>query len=196
MVVSHHFELEDVPSYLGRFPVLKDKAVIARGEYSIVFEGTRSDTVLKLTCDHISASFARKHGNPTFCPVLEFHGELESFDHKSVVLLELPRLREVSWCEDRKMFMERDMVMAAAKYLIAESEQFNGIVDCQQCHAGALEDLADSGIVSPSIRQGLTTLANWLRQTTHDVMIDLCNPDNFMTDGRTLIITDPINPVL
>ncbi|UKL15000.1 hypothetical protein hairong_095 [Pseudomonas phage hairong] len=194
--MSHHFELEDVPNYLGRFPVLKDKAVIAQGEYSVIFEGTRPDTVLKLTCDHISASFARQHGSPTFCPVLEYHGQMDSADHGPVVLLELPRLRELSWDADRKMFMERDMVMAAAKFLIAESEQFNGIVDCQQCHASALEDLADSGIVSSSVRQGLNTLAVWLRRTAHDVMVDICNPNNFMTDGKHLIITDPINPVL
>lgn len=193
--MSHHFELEDVPGYLAHFPVLAGKAQIAQGEYSVVFEGTKPDTVLKLTCDSISASFAKKHGSPTFCPVLECHGSMHSNDHGDVMLIELPRLRPITWDNDRKMFMERDMVMAAAKYLIAESETFNGIVDCQQCHASALEDLADSGIVSHSIRQGLVTLSKWLRTTMHDVMIDICNPDNYMTDGRSLIITDPINPV-
>lgn len=194
--MSHFFELEDAPDYLAHFPVLKDKVVIGQGEYSVVFEGTRPDTVLKLTCDAISASFARQHGNPTFCPVLEFHGEMQSQDHPVITLLELPRLRELTWDGDRSMFMERDMVMAAAKYLIADSEQFNGIVDCQQCHAGALEELADSGIVSPSIRQALIILAKWLRRTVHDVLIDICNPNNYMTDGKSLIITDPINPVI
>ncbi len=194
--MTHHFELEDAPGYLARFPLLAGKAPIARGEYSIVYEGTRPETILKLTVDSISADFATSFGQQSgLCRVVENHGAMACNDHGEAHLLEMDKLVEIDWDKHRAMWFERDTVMAAVRYRVAASESNNGSTTCQICHANAMEELSLCTMFSETIRSAFKTISEYLRTTSHDVLLDLCNPSNYMTDGISLIVTDPIIPV-
>lgn len=187
---ASYFELEDAPGYLDAFPVLADKEVIGKGEFSVVYDGTRPDTVLKLTCDAAYVQFIKQSaGRPGLPAFVRQIGTMKCRDHGSIYLIEIPRLHVVL---DETMMLERDAVIAAITYSVAKSERFNGIVPCQECHAGALQELSMCGVFSYAIRQALAAIARFMRKTKHDVLVDLRNPDNFMTDGKSLIITDPL----
>lgn len=185
-----YFELEDAPGYLGAFPVLLDRKQIGAGEFSVVYEGTKPDTVLKLTCDAAYVDFIRSHaGTPGLPKFVKHRGKMKTPTHGLVHLIEIPRLMALS---DEGMILEREAIMSAVTFRVQASERFNGIVACQECHASALHELSLCQIFSAGMRAALAAIAAFLRATTHDVLIDLTNPDNYMTDGRQMIITDPL----
>lgn len=187
---ASYFELVDAPGYLDAFPVLADREVIGKGEFSVVYAGDSPTTVLKLTCDTAYVQFIRQNaGKPGLPATFKLLGKMQCRDHGTIYLIEIPRLSVVL---DETMMLERDAVIAAITYSVAKSERFNGIIPCQECHAGALQELSMCGVFSYAIRQALAAIARFMRKTKHDVLVDLRNPDNFMTDGKSLIITDPL----
>lgn len=187
--MSCYFELEDAPGYLDAFPVLADKEVIGKGEFSVVYQGARPDSVLKLTCDAAYVEFIRQvAGQPGLPSFVRYYGRMQVPIYGYVHLIEIPRLSLVI---DENMRLEREAVMSAIAFRLSVNEQFNGIITCQECHADALTELSLCQHFSKAIRAALAVIAAWLRKTKHDVLLDLGNPDNYMTDGRSLIITDP-----
>lgn len=194
--MSHHFELEDVPGYLARFPVLRGKAQIGRGEYSIVFEGCCPNTVLKLTADFTTVDFllqGRLQGCSGIVEFVEYHGCLDSPDHpQGVHLVELKRLQVIDPCDHRPLYWERESIIATIRHRILESDRFEGIIPAQERHAGALQELSLSNLFSDSTSKALHCVAQFMRGSPADLLHDLCNPANYMTDGSRLIITDPL----
>jgi hypothetical protein len=194
--LSHNFELEDAPGYLARFPELRGKAQLGRGEYSVVFEGHCPNTVFKLTVDETTVNFllgGRLKGCDGIVEFIEYHGFMESSEHpQGVHLVELRRLQEIEVDTHRNLFCERASVIAAIRHRIMESDRFEGIIPAQERHAGALQELAASNLFSRSISRALEWIANFMKSSPLDLLHDLCNPANYMTDGVRLIITDPL----
>lgn len=191
-----HFELEDVPDYLARFPVLNGKAQLGKGEFSVVFEGCCPQTVFKLTADFTTVNLlliGRENGCDGMVEFVDYHGYMESPEHpEGVHLVELKRLKEICPCDHRTLYYERESVIAAIRHRIMESDRFEGLVPAQERYAGALHELAKSNLFSLSISRALEWIANFMKQSTRDLLHDLCNPANYMTDGKRLIITDPL----
>lgn len=195
MVLSHHFELEDAPGYLAHFPVLAGKAQIGQGEFSVVFESGHPETVLKLTCDEATVDFlmmGHPHRREGLVEVVKHHGEMPSSEHGRVFLIELKRLSRVEPDTHRDLYYERESVIAAIRHRIIQSDRFEGVIDAQQRYAGAIHELALSKLFSSSINRALVWIATFLRSSPLDLLHDLCNPENYMTDGTRLIITDPL----
>lgn len=194
--MSHHFELEDAPGYLARFPVLFDKQILGQGEYSVVFEGTGSDTVLKLTVDETIVQFllmGRMNGCDGIVEFIEYHGCIESEDHPGGVhLVELKRLKEINPSDHRSLHWERESIISTIRHRVFQSERFEGFEPAQERAAGALHELACSHLFSDSVSSALRCISEFMRSSTADLMHDLCNPANYMTDGTRLIITDPL----
>lgn len=192
-VDSDYFILEDVPHYLQAFPILADAEVSGKGMFSVVFQkAPNSPTVYKMTCDDAYVEFMQAHagtpGLPAFAKLLGTTTDLEG---KVVYLIELPRLSALP----EEMHLEREAVIATVSHRIMESEKFNGIIECQKCHADALKEVATSPLFSKPIRAALLAISEFLAATTRDVLVDLINRENFMYDGFGMIITDPIAPV-
>lgn len=196
MVLSRNFELEDVPDYLARFPVLRGKAQLGRGEYSVVFEGCCPNTALKLTADSTTVEFllaGRLQGCVGIVEFIEYHGCIESKEHSGGVhLIELKRLKPIECDIHFPLYCERESVIATIRHRIIESDRFKGIVPTQERHAGALQELSLSNLFSDSISKALSCIAQFMKSSTADLLHDLCNPANYMTDGTRLIITDPL----
>lgn len=194
--MSHHFELEDAPDYLARFPILKGKAQLGRGEFSIVFEGCCPNTVLKLTSDYTVVNLlllGRIKSCEGIVEFIEYHGFMDSPEHPDGVhLIELKRLQALEPDTHRSLYYERESIMATIRHRIMESDRFEGILPAQERHAGALQELAASNLFSSHISKALEWIANFMRASTLDLLHDLCNPANYMTDGHKLIITDPL----
>ena len=173
--LSHNFELEDAPDYLVQFPVLRGKAQLGRGEYSVVFEGCR----LK-GCDGI-------------VEFIEYHGYMHSEEHQNGVhLVELRRLQPIDVATHTNLYWERESVMAAVRHRNMESDRFEGIIPAQDRYAGALQELSTSNLFSAAISKALAWIAAFMKSSSIDLLHDLCNPENYMTDGTRLIITDPL----
>lgn len=191
-----HFELEDVPGYLARFPELKGKAQLGRGEFSVVFEGSCPNTVLKLTVDETTVNLlllGRIKGCDGIVEFIEYHGFMDSPEHPDGVhLIELKRLQVLEPDTHRSLYYERESIMATIRHRIMESDRFEGILPAQERHAGALQELAASNLFSSHISKALEWIASFMRASTLDLLHDLCNPANYMTDGHKLIITDPL----
>lgn len=196
MVLSYSFNLDDVPGYLERFPVLRGKALLGKGEFSYVFEGCCPDTVYKLTSDETTVNFlllGRIKGCDGLVEFIEYHGFMDSSEHpQGVHLVELRRLQVIEPDTHRNLYYERESVMAAIRHRIIESDRFIGVIPAQERYAGALEELALSNLFSPSISKALMWIAKFMGASTLDLLHDLCNPANYMTDGTRLIITDPL----
>lgn len=194
--MSSHFELEDAPDYLAQFPVLKNKAILGRGEYSVVFEGSEPDTVLKLTVDETTVEFlisGRIQGCAGLVEFITYHGCMDSAEHtQGVHLVELRRLQVVEADTHQAMYWERESVIATIRHRILESDRFEGLIPAQERHAGALQELSLSNLFSESISKALSFIAAFMKTSPLDLLHDLCNPANYMTDGSSLIITDPL----
>jgi hypothetical protein len=191
-----HFELEDAPDYLAQFPVLKGKKELGRGEFSVVFEGCCPNTVLKLTVDTTTVTWllgGRVKGCDGIVEFVEYHGQMKSSEHPDGVhLIELKRLQEIHPCDHRPLYYERDSIIATIRHRMLESDRFEGIIPAQERYAGAIQELALSNLFSQSISKALTWIADFMKTSQLDLLHDLCNPANYMTDGRRLIITDPL----
>lgn len=194
--MSHTFELEDAPDYLAQFPILKGKAQLGRGEFSVVFEGNCPNTVLKLTSDYTTVNLlllGRIKGCKGIVEFIEYHGYMNSTEHpEGVHLIELKRLQDICPCDNRALYYERESLMAAIRHRILESDRYEGILPAQERHAGALQELALSNLFSEHISRALEWIANFMRASTLDLLHDLCNPANYMRDGQMLVITDPL----
>lgn len=104
----------------------------------------------------------------------------------------LRRLQEIDPYIFPNMYWERESVMAAIRHRILESDRFEGIIPAQERYAGALHELAMSSLFSRSISKALEWIASFMKTSPIDLIHDLCNPANYMTDGVRLIITDPL----
>lgn len=196
LILSHNFELEDAPDYLNRFPILRGKEILGRGEYSVVFEGCCPKTVLKLTVDETTLNFllmGRLKGCEGIVEFIEYHGFMDSSEHLSGVhLVELRRLQPIDRKLHPNLYWERESVMAAVRHRIMESDRFEGIIPAQDRYAGALQELSTSHLFSAAMSKALAWIAAFMKTSPIDLLHDLCNPDNYMTDGESLIITDPL----
>lgn len=186
----------DVPDYLAQFPVLKGKEQIGNGEFSVVFEGSCPNTVLKLTADYTTVNLlllGRVKGCDGIVEFIEYHGCIDSPEHPDGVhLIELKRLQNICPSDHRPLYWERESIIATIRHRILESDRYEGILPAQERHAGALQELALSNLFSHPISNALEWIANFMRASTLDLLHDLCNPANYMTDGHRLIITDPL----
>lgn len=194
--MSHNFELEDAPGYLARFPELRGKAQLGRGEYSVVFEGHCPNTVFKLTVDETTVNFllgSRLKGCDGIVEFIEYCGCMDSSEHpQGVHLIMLRRLQPIEADTHQGLYWERESVMAAIRHRIMESDRYEGIIPAQERYAGALQELAVSNLFSRSISKALEWIASFMKTSPLDLLHDLCNPANYMTDGVRLIITDPL----
>lgn len=191
--ISQVFHLADFVMYAQKFPCLVGKNMIGQGCFSYVFESGNPNTVLKLTCDPVFAEFARlKSGQPGVVKIVHDYGSIESNELGQVSLFELERLSHLKKWDHDRLILERDAVASAITFKIAASEIDTGMMPCQVAHAMALEEIRKSQMFSDSVGSALSAISDYMRQTELDVLLDLGNPDNYMTDGRSLIITDPL----
>lgn len=187
---NQYFMLEDAPDYLDVFPVLKGRQVLGCGQFSVVFEGRggKRGTVYKLTCDEGYKDFIISHaGTPGLPRFATLHGEMDC-EQGLCWLIELPRLVDLA---DDDMILEREALINAVTYRINAWEKFNGIEDSQYLMAEALKQVGDCNLFSSDTKQALNAMSIYMRNTKHDLLLDLTTRDNFMTDGHRLIITDP-----
>jgi len=190
---SQVFHLADFVMYTEKFPCLVGKKVIGRGCYSYVFEGESPGTVLKLTCDPVYAEFLRlKSGEPGVTKLVHDYGSIESNELGQVSLFSIERLHHLKKWHHDNMILERDALLSTISFKIAMSEIDTGMMPCQVAHAEALEEIRQSRMFSDSVGSALSAISDYMKQTELDVLLDLGNPDNYMTDGRSLIITDPL----
>lgn len=191
--ISQVFHLADFVMYIEKFPCLAGKQMIGQGCYSYVFESDSPNTVLKLTCDPVFAEFARlKSGQPGVVKVVQDYGSIESNQFGQVSLFELERLSHLKKWHHDSLILERDAVSKAIMFKIAMSELESGMMPCQVAHANALKEIRKAGLFSETVGSALNVIADYMEETELDVLLDLGNPDNFMTDGSRLIITDPL----
>lgn len=190
------FFIQDLAFYRSKFPILAGKQIIGDGCFSYVFKGTEKSTVLKLTCDSVYAEFIRLKGGEFGIPrLMNDYGSVYTELYGEVFLFEIERLRPLSKWDHDGMILERDAISSAISYKVALSEIESGMMPCQVAHAAALDEVRMSGIFSDSASSALSAIAEYMKVTDLDVLLDLQNPDNFMTNGRHLIITDPLQSV-
>lgn len=191
------FELDDGPRYLDCFPILKDKELIGIGEFSLVFGGTRANTVLKLTDDAVYLEFIRmKSGTNGLPRLIRDYGVAQGPDGKEVGLVEINRLLPLRKWHHDDLILERQAISGAISWRVAMSEVHSGMMPCQQCHAEALREVRESKMFSKGVNQALDAIADYMDVTEKDVLLDLGNLNNYMTDGKRLIITDPLMEVM
>lgn len=187
------FRPADLSYFIEKFPDLAGKAIIGKGCFSYVFEGNHPDTVLKLTCDMVYRDFILSKGSKVGLPKLFKNcGTIESTEFGSVSLLEIGRLTPLDKWDHERMVLERDAVSSAIEFKVAMSEIDTGMMPCQVAHAMALRDIRRTSMFSPAVGSALTAISQFMEETEHDVLLDLRNPANYMTDGKSLIITDPL----
>lgn len=162
----------------------------------MVFEGSEPDTVLKLTVDETTVGFligSRVQGCIGLVEFISYHGYMDSREHpQGVHLVELKRLQAVEADTHRAMYWERESVIATIRHRVMESCRYEGIMPAQERQAGALQELSLSNLFSESISKALAFIAAFMKTSPLDLMHDLLNPANYMTDGHRLIITDPL----
>lgn len=191
--MSYVFKLTDAPGYLAHFPVLKSRNKVGRGQFSVVFEGSSAETVLKLTCDEVYVDFLRrKAGTPGLPRLIHDYGSMPSPEHSAVFLVELSKLYPLHKWDHTELILERNALANAVDYKLALNELYCPMAPCQQMHALALLEVQSTGLFSPAASAALEAIADYLEQTSHDVLLDLANLANYMTDGSRLIITDPV----
>lgn len=190
---SQVFHLADYILYVEKFPSLTGRKIIGRGCYSYVFESDNPHTVFKLTCDPVFSEFVRlKSGNPGVVRVIRDYGSVEVESLGTVSLFELERLSHLKKWDHDNLILERDALRNTVSFKIAMSEVDTGMMPCQVAHAMALEEVRQTRMFSDTVGSALTAISDYMKTTELDVLLDLGNPDNFMTDGRSLIITDPL----
>lgn len=191
--VSQVFHLADFVLYLEKFPCLAGKPVIGAGCFSYVFASDSEDTVLKLTCDPVFSEFIRLKGGAAGLPQLVLdHGSIESSEFGMVSLFELERLSPLDRWDHERMLLEREALSKMVSFKVAMSEMVNGFMPTQVAHAYALREIASTMMFSTTIRAALSNIADYMEHTKLDVLLDLGNPNNYMTNGRELVITDPL----
>jgi len=187
------FELSDVPAIVKSMPILADRPVLGLGMYSIVFDGLCNNTVLKLTSCPASADFIQQFGGRAGIPgFVCHHGHLHLADVGDLQLLEIQRLTPLTWRDHDRMVLERDAVRATVSHLIAQGEIESGAMPCGCSYAESLNQVINSRMFSKSICSALGAVREFIQTTEHSVALDLGNPDNYMTDGANLFITDPV----
>lgn len=190
---SRVFALEDEPCFAQRFPVLHAKKVIGEGVFSCVFEGTTPETVLKLTVDEAYYRFILEHGHGNGIPrLIKDWGSVDNEVHGALYLVEIQKLIALKRWDHDDLILERDAVIGFVGYKVAMNEQIMQPVSCQHGHARALDEVREADMFSPSVSHAMTAIAAFLRSSDLDLLLDLSNPENYMTDGKQLFITDPL----
>lgn len=191
---------EDLSDLHIHFPMLKDKAVLGKGVFSRVYEGSKPDTCYKLTMDAVYCRFMKQYGNVPGIPRLHrFCGDIPSPVHDRLYLLEIQRLMPLRKWDHERLILERNALMHLVDYRVDVNErEVRTLVDWpgRLRHAAALTECRDIGIFSESIRSALTAIALFMTEEGDDLLLDLMNPQNYMTDGQDLYITDPFNLIM
>lgn len=179
----------DVKQILNSHPDLKGKKPIARGCFSAVFEGTRPNTVIKVTMDDIGYYMLNdgmfgirgKH----FPKVIKNHGEIGSIHRRgrnfSIYAFEMEKLEKLQTGSDARKI--------ARKTYHATGDALRSAGYSNQCY-DVLCFLKVPGI-QRSLRNAINQLRDFANYFNHGA-IDM-HMGNFMQrkDG-TLVITDPI----
>lgn len=181
---------------IEKFPVLAGKQIVGRGCYSIVYECT-DNTVLKLTCDPVYPDFVRlKSGVPGVPKLVNDYGSFDCHDYGQISLLEVVKLRPLDKWDNETMVLESRAVASAVDFRLAARELGEKPELGKFSHARALKDLTASRMFSASVSWALLAISDYIEKSDQDVLLDLQNPANFMTDGTNLVISDPLIPVL
>lgn len=186
------FTLARLPNYKKVFPQLKDRKKLGRGVFSIVYEGSE-DTVLKFGCDPAYYDFIKAKGGSEGLPKLvNDFGTVTDKYGEEVFLVEIEKLKPLHKWDHERLILQRDALIGMVSYKIAESEIRSGMVPAALYQADALRGVAESCMFDWSVRSGLRALADFFEHTDLDVTLDMANPENYMTNGSDLIITDPV----
>ena len=190
------FELSDVPGIAAKMPILVDRPVLGIGMYSIVFDGLSDNTVLKLTNCSASVDFIQQFGHRVGIPnFVRHHGHLHLADVGDLQRLEIQRLTPLTWRDHELLVLERDAVRAAVSHCIAQSEADPKTTLGDFGYTESLSRIINSRMFSESVCSALGAVREFIQTTEHSAALDLGNPDNYMTDGTNLIITDPVTIV-
>ena len=181
MVDDHPVEL---------FPCLAGKELLSKGCYSNVYEADKPHTVYKLTCDLAYVDFMLTNdGVPGLPKLYSYMGLKNHPGHKPLALLEIQRLTHLDKWKHEVMKAESEAVHSMLRYRVLKSEAEDG----QDGHVRALREVGKSGLFSHSVSSALLAMSRFMANTRHRLVLDLRNPDNFMTDGERLILTDPFD---
>ncbi|MHB0928653.1 MAG: hypothetical protein ACYC3W_07000 [Candidatus Nanopelagicales bacterium] len=88
----------------SQHPSIKNKKLIARGTFSFLFEGSRPDTVLKMTADQsnymLLNDYVVRVKGKHFPQIIDCYGEIHEIcvdgDHFPVYLYEMERLKKLT----------------------------------------------------------------------------------------------------
>lgn len=180
--------------YTKAFPVLAGKALCGQGCYSAVFDN--GDSVLKLTCDHVYRDFICScSGSPGVPKLIKDHGFIEDEEFGIVHLLEIEKLTPLDKWDHESLVLESKAIAQAIEYRVAARELGESPEYGNKALVNAVKDVIGSQMFSRPIMWALSSICKFIEKSGHDVLFDLKNPANFMTNGKHLIISDPLIPV-
>ena len=175
-----------------RHPVLKGKKIIGRGVFSIVFEGTRKNAVLKLTCDQ----YAYRMLNDDHCAVTHRHFPRVSKNYSRVgnvklagrdfpiYLYEMERLEELQFgTEQRKLALKLCKSVDLSDWKTASTMS-------RIQTALALEDAAKDKNMPRSIKNALMDLGRFCRAMP-GAGLDLHMGNIMRRKNGEIVFTDP-----
>lgn len=177
-----------------RHPLLEGKKIIGRGVFSVVFEGSRKNTVLKMTCDDIGYwafnDYALRVQHRHFPRIVESHGDIGEIRIKglgrSIYLFEMERLEKLQAGSDAKR-----LARLISKVGNATSARTAGHWTEHLRAATLLQQMAKDSTLPRSVRNALADLCRFC----HDYpggTLDM-HGCNFMQRGNgELVMTDPI----
>lgn len=186
------FNPADLSLYIEKFPVLQDKTEIGQGCYSAVFDN--NGTVLKLTCDTVYKDFLCAHtGTPGVPKLIKYHGEAV-VENELVYLLEVEKLSRLDKWDHEAMMLESEALSRALNYRIAAYELAENPTLGNAAFAKAIGDVIASRMFSTPVMWALSAISKFVTNYGTDTVLDL-HPSNFMTNGKNLVISDPLIPV-
>jgi hypothetical protein len=179
-------------------PELKGKNPIGRGVFTAVFEGTRPDTVLKLTVD------SRAYGllcdgvlccdGPHFPKVTRKFGQVGDVNIRGedfpLYLYEVERLERL-----KGGTLASKQAHALIKLAYSASAQTPGEASDDDYSAQTLDHLVSFADEHPLLTGTLTAAVDMLRSWVHsndEVSMDMHRANFMMTGAGTLVINDPI----
>jgi hypothetical protein len=176
-------------------PLLKDKKPIGRGVFSAVFEGTRKNTVLKMTVDDISycllndCTVGVKHRH--FPRVIENHGDIGAarinWMHYPIYLYEVERLEKLKNGSDTKRLAR---MISKSQDKAHRRNSIYRLDDYTKAHI-ELTVMARDAMLPRSIRNALSLLSDFCSNMPGSVL-DM-HLGNFMQrKNGELVITDPL----
>lgn len=177
-----------------RHPLIAGKKPIGRGVFSAVFEGTRKNTVLKMTCDDIGYWMLNdpyvgvKHRH--FPKVVESHGEIGTMtigrEEHTIYLFEMEKLNRLeTGSEAKRLSRQITMTGNSASYNIEGSWR-----SCSRT-AAVLANMVEDKALPKSIRNALTQLCDFCHNISGGTL-DMHGGNFMQRDNGELVMTDPL----